>query len=54
MIGIATAPLAFDLLNVQFTFCSVFLNASSTLARKKENNLKGFTKSFTTQLTFLF
>ena len=31
MIGIATEPLALDLLNVQFIFCSVFLIASSTI-----------------------
>ena len=38
MIGIATAPLALDLLTVQFTFCAVFFTASSTRARKKKVN----------------
>ena len=36
MIGIATAPLALDLLDVHSTFCSVFLIASSTRAREKK------------------
>ena len=38
MIGIATEPLALDLLNVQFIFCSVFLIASSTRAPEKKSS----------------